>query len=531
MIAAATAVVLAAPAGAAMTLWPTCPAPPAGDTARCTSGAFPQSIVPGPDGAMWFTTARADLGRVTAGGGYTLTKVPVPGGSGELLGGITVGPDAALWFTQEFGSALWRATTAPAFTATLGPVDSKPRDVVLGPDGALWLAESASNTVGRYAPGGPFTHIALPPKPAGTFVGALAITSGPDGRLWVARPRSLAAVTTGGVVTDLPTTGAQPGDVAPGPDGALWFTAYAQDRVGRMTPTGAMTLFDLPTGTGPASITTGPDGALYVGLGKSVGGIMRMTTSGAWTLIPLLFSSQVSAITTGPDGAVWFGDLGGSRIGRLDVDPGAGPAVLALSPSTGAPGTKVRLSGAGIKGASRVLVRGVSADFAGRGGDLEVTMPPGAGAAPIQVVRGGRTSPATDAATFTYTTGAGAPAIPVTAPVLPTISLGRATLAADGNVTVPVRTTTAAPYDLTAALDLSGTRARIAAARGKLKLPRAGHATGRLVRAGAKRLRLKLTPTALRAVRRGARLQIGVRLTLDPARTTVAQRSYRLHRP
>ena len=521
---------LAAPAPAALTLWPTCPAPPAGDTARCTSGAFPQSIIPGPDGAMWFTTARADLGRITAGGGFTLSTVPVTDPAGGLLGGLTVGPDSALWFTQEFGSVLWRATTAPAFAPTASLAGSEPRDVALGSDGALWLAESATETVGRYTPGGTFTHIALPPKPPGTFVSAFAIAAGPDGRLWIARPRSLAAVTTAGVVTDYPTPGAGPGNLAVGPDGALWFTAFAEDRVGRMTVDGTTTLFDLPAGTGPASIATGPDGALYVGLGKTVGGLMRLTTGGAWTLIPLLFSSQVSSVTTGPDGAVWFGDLGGSRIGRLDVDPGAGPAVLALSPSYGPAGTTVRVTGAGLAGATRVLVAGAAVPFTAAGSGLDVTLPAGAGGAAIQVERGGRRSPPTDAATFTFTTSGAALPVPVTA-TLPTVALGRATLGTGDRVTVTVQTTSPAPYDVAAALDVAGTGARIAAARGTLRIPRAGHTTGRLVRRGATRVRLRLTPAALRAVRRGTRLQIGVRLTLDRARTTVAQRSYRLRRP
>lgn len=528
--------VAAAPSQAAMTLWPTCPSPPGGDFALCEKGAFPQSITAGPDGAMWFTTARANLGRVTASGGFAQYDVPVAGSSGRLLGGVTVGPDGALWFPQYFGDGLWRGTPTipPAFSFTPGGLaDAQPRDVVLGPDGALWTAEAKSNTVGRHAPGGAFTHIALPARPPGVFVGAFAIGNGPDGRLWVARQTSIAAVTTGGAVSDYPVTGASANDVVLGPDGAEWFSAYTQDRVGRITARGATTLFDLPAGSGPSSITLGPDGALYVGLGKAASGVMRLTTSGSWTVTPLLFASQISSITTGPDGAIWFADTVASRIGRLTIGPPAGPAVISLSPSFGPAGTKVTVDGEGLKGAKSVTVGGKAASFRALGGGrLEVTIPPGSGAAPLIVTAGRDTSPPTDAATFSYSTAPGpAPPAGAAPKSAPTVILGGAKLADDGALTISVQTTTAAPFDLVAALPLSGAKARIAGRR-KLEIRRAGKAKGRFQRAGRSRVRLRLGRSALRAVRRGGRrgtkVEVGVRLSLGGGQTSVGQRTYRL---
>ena len=75
-VAAIAAASWATPAGA-LSLWPTCPSPPGGDYALCTRGAFPQSVLPGPDGAVWFTTARANLGRATAAGGISQFDVPL----------------------------------------------------------------------------------------------------------------------------------------------------------------------------------------------------------------------------------------------------------------------------------------------------------------------------------------------------------------------------------------------------------------------------------------------------------------------
>jgi virginiamycin B lyase len=49
-----------------------------------------------------------------------------------------------------------------------------------------------------------------------------------------------------------------------GPDGALWFTEQAGNKIGRITPAGAITEFSIPTpGAAPLFITAGPDGALW----------------------------------------------------------------------------------------------------------------------------------------------------------------------------------------------------------------------------------------------------------------------------
>lgn len=534
------ALLAAAPAGASLTIWPTCAAPPDGDFARCETGAFPQSIVPGPDGAMWFTTARSDLGRVTSAGAFEQHKLPLPAPgalASHLLGGLTVGPDGALWFPNAFGAPyLWRATpaTPPAFSATLTPGDTQPRTALLGPDGAIWLAEAKSNTLGRFVPpAGPYVSFPLPAKPAGTFVGPLDIVNGPDGRFWIPRPQDLLAVTPAGAATRYEIPGVEPSDAVTGPDGAVWVTGFGTDNVARITAGGSATVFPLPAGSGPAGITTGPDGALWIGLGKSSAGILRLTTGGAWTVTPLMWSSQVSSLTTGPDGAIWFADLAGSRIGRLTLADLPGPAVLSLSPSTGPAGTVVRVRGEGLLGVTGVRVGGTRASFRRASGGVDVTIPPGAGAAPIVVSTGTARTVPTAASTFSYTTAA-APTPPAPpAATAPTVTLGSATLDANGGLTVTVRASVPAPFDVAAALAVTGSRARIAAAgAGKLRIPKAGTSKGRFVRAGTTRVRLRLSAAARRTIaragRRGARLEVGVRLRLAPGQTSIGQRSYRV---
>jgi virginiamycin B lyase len=49
-----------------------------------------------------------------------------------------------------------------------------------------------------------------------------------------------------------------------GPDGALWFTEHAGDKIGRMTLSGVMTEYKVPTPSSePMVIEPGPDGALW----------------------------------------------------------------------------------------------------------------------------------------------------------------------------------------------------------------------------------------------------------------------------
>jgi streptogramin lyase len=146
-------------AGAAVTTWPTCPAVPlTGDSALCSSGRSPQQLVSGPDGAVWFTAASGEIGRMTTAGGLSL--VPTPGAGTRLPDSITVGPDGALWYVDAFGPTLGRVTTAFGF-ATFADTGHRPEGVRTGPDGKLWVVES-DDGVSRFGIDGSVTRYPLP---------------------------------------------------------------------------------------------------------------------------------------------------------------------------------------------------------------------------------------------------------------------------------------------------------------------------------------------------------------------------------
>ncbi len=120
LVALAAALALPQAAAGSITTWQTCSVGPAGDTALCTSGGFPQELTSA-DGDLWVTTARGEIIRVSAAAATrgAMTFFPIPGPSGTTFaGGITLAPDGRLWFAQEREVRAGQLSTAGAFTFT-----------------------------------------------------------------------------------------------------------------------------------------------------------------------------------------------------------------------------------------------------------------------------------------------------------------------------------------------------------------------------------------------------------------------------
>jgi len=250
--------------------------------------ALPSQIVDiaaGPDGNLWFVVNsigdRAAIGRITPAGVSTLFELPRTAPS---LKAIAAGPDGNLWFTET--CCVGRITPAGVVTEfPLPDPNSGPNGITSGPDGNLWFTENA-NRISRITPAGVITEFSAGLSPGANPV---AITAGPDGNLWFTswNNGAIGRITPAGVITEftegisnivvsipLPaaTTRVMNGiyDIAAGPDGNLWFTEAILNKVGRITPAGVVTEFDLPPGPGgavtsdPRDITAAPDGNLWV---------------------------------------------------------------------------------------------------------------------------------------------------------------------------------------------------------------------------------------------------------------------------
>ena len=175
--------------------------------------------------------------------------------------------------------------------------------------------------------------------------------------------------------------GSGPHDVAPAPDGTVWFTAQRAGALGRLDPSsGHVDEFPLGKGSAPHGVIVGPDGAPWVTDG-GLNAILRVDpASHAIRRYPLpagrtetnlntatfdksgvlWFTGQAGVygrvhpssgevrvwdaprgpgaygITTTPDGVVYFASLAGSYIARIDPATGAATVIEPPTPRQGA---------------------------------------------------------------------------------------------------------------------------------------------------------------------------------------------------
>ncbi|HXM41572.1 MAG TPA: hypothetical protein VN924_09985 [Bryobacteraceae bacterium] len=149
-----------------------------------------------------------------------------------------------------------------------------------------------------------------------------AITVGPDGALWFTEiaANKIGRITTAGSITEYAAPG-EPWWIVAGPDGALWFTESGDGKIGRMTTSGIVAEYPIPAGFGdPGGIAAGPDGNLWFAQSGQFGlaAIGAITTQGVITeyVVPNPNSGPL-AITSGPDGALWFTEYNAGQIGSI----------------------------------------------------------------------------------------------------------------------------------------------------------------------------------------------------------------------
>ncbi len=176
----------------------------------------------------------------------------------------------------------------------------------------------------------PVTEFSIP----GSGADPTLLAVGADGNIWFTEYLAgrIGRITPDGVITefDLPNcSGCRPNDIVLGPDGNMWFTEFNRLVIGRIAPDGSITEYpatpDYTTG-----ITVGSDDNLWFCEYLS-GRVAVMNTSGQLLnefLIPTATARPV-AITHGPDGNLWFAEAPRALIGRLT--PGGVFTEFALS--------------------------------------------------------------------------------------------------------------------------------------------------------------------------------------------------------
>ena len=143
-----------------------------------------------------------------------------------------------------------------------------------------------------------------------------------------------------------------PQQIAPGPDGNMWFTDNfhpfgdpASYDVGRVTPAGVVTTFKAPTPAngcqciGASGITAGSDGNVWFA-GDDAGNLYSMSPDGSTiTVYPVPGATTPSGpqaaqpfgVATGPDGNLWITDAANDLIDKVNpACPGCGFTQYAL---------------------------------------------------------------------------------------------------------------------------------------------------------------------------------------------------------
>jgi streptogramin lyase len=231
---------------------------------------------------------------------------------------LAVGPGGAVWFisAQSVGYFPEQGNTVRY------PLPKVHEGFATGPDGNLWFAmpSDIGYTIDEIAPNGTLTVKAdLAIRPWG-------IVTGPGNKLWISylsfdNLGYIGALQADGTLQSFPMAYGPPGEMVLGPDSNLWFPVLNQ--IGRMTPLGEVSVFNLPVPTpvfgyiSSVWLANGPDGK-FVLTQNSVntafcpsfpqGGTVAqvgLDGSGAAYPMPEYESSRAGGVATGADGNIW----------------------------------------------------------------------------------------------------------------------------------------------------------------------------------------------------------------------------------
>ncbi|MFO0955996.1 MAG: MBG domain-containing protein [Isosphaeraceae bacterium] len=366
-----------------------------------------RSLVAGPDGNIWFTEATTNrIGRLTpatgairefdapqgaipwgitsAGGAlwYTMsgknaigkfsldtlttTTYTVSTASNLGLKGITAAADGTLWYTASVSNQVWTSTvsapgSARSYSAGLSANAGLDRIAVAsgGSGTYVYFAETAKSQVGVIAPNA--TTVAEIGLGANQSAPTGLAAAG-DGNLYVAGAKAnvLARLAVGSQAVDrvgfTATSGADPGDMVVGADGALWYTLPSSNAIGRFDPvTHFAQQFPLTLQSNLAApMVIGPKGDLFFAeAGRYIGRFSTTTRSLVKEYTTGASNPKVAGLAYNPiDGYLWYTAPGAGAVYRLDMATGADTPVTVGISSGGSLGaiTVTTKSGAAFDG-------------------------------------------------------------------------------------------------------------------------------------------------------------------------------------
>ncbi|MFL6002873.1 MAG: hypothetical protein ACJ72P_08710, partial [Nocardioides sp.] len=203
---------------------------------RVEGGGFPNDIVQGPGGVLYFTS-NPGLGRITTAG-VVLPLINAPFTSGQLA---ARGND--IWITDFNADSLWRYdTVSGGFTEVSLSANSltDPSDVAVDSAGNVWFGATSGSgdVIARRNPAGNVTTF-----PVAGDVNAVSIAS--DGKVWFTdRFNSTVGFVNPGNGNQVfqratLTADAGPRQITAGANGTMWFTQANVGNAARITADGA----------------------------------------------------------------------------------------------------------------------------------------------------------------------------------------------------------------------------------------------------------------------------------------------------
>jgi virginiamycin B lyase len=230
---------------------------------------------------------------------------------------MVAGTDAALWFTTESGK-LERMTQAGRITWASRANTVGTDSLAVGSDHSIWAISAAPNNVVRATLTGALSTFQM----RGYFG---PLSAGPTGLVWGTANwpvgyRTRVAIgeisATGEEIPHFIPASTRTPDLAEGADGSMWFTDSAHARIGRVTPSGHVRIYNLPGRNhgGTWGIAPGPQHTVWFTEGSTkpegqgLARIGRITPQGKIKefILKPPFDRPFGSIVEGPDQAMWF---------------------------------------------------------------------------------------------------------------------------------------------------------------------------------------------------------------------------------
>jgi virginiamycin B lyase len=290
-------------------------AAPAAQAAPAVAGEFAMpagttvgpnnELVAGPDGNIWITTEQNNKIVRMAPDGTAVAFTPP--GMNHVITGITVGLNGLLFGAQgDRFIVIDPANPNAASQNAIGGLNGA-NAITTGLDGRIWLAAtSGGGDLVEIDPATPSSHT----EHFGvTINNPHGMATGSDGLLWVADSDNVRSFTATAVPTETDyNVGGITQDIAAGPNGQAAFVNPQSNphSLGLITPPASPQIIPLTT-SDPDGVVFGADGAYWVAR-ASTDDLVRLTTDGQVSMLGGFSDSGnvgPRKITTGPADTLW----------------------------------------------------------------------------------------------------------------------------------------------------------------------------------------------------------------------------------